>query len=103
MTTQDEHADEGAATVMAAAGPGSFQVAPGYRLKVRTGPSTANPVVRQLADGAWVQIQCQRRGERVSGPCGTTDIWDNIGPGQYISDAYVRTGSSGPVAPSCSS
>nr|WP_107288390.1 peptidase [Streptomyces sp. NBRC 110611] len=88
---------------MAAAAQGSFQVAPGYRVKVRQGPSTTAPVVRQLAEGAWIQIRCQRRGQRVSGPCGTTDIWDNIAPGQYVSDAYVRTGSSGPVAPACAS
>ncbi|MEU9121164.1 peptidase [Streptomyces sp. NPDC048506] len=88
---------------MAAAARRSFQVAPGQSVKVRQGPSTSAPVVGKLAGGAWVQINCQRRGQRVSGPYGTTDIWDNIAPGQYVSDAYVRTGSSGPVAPSCTS
>ncbi|MGW1378838.1 peptidase [Streptomyces sp. NPDC002446] len=127
MTTQDEHrfwdldaiagnldddADTGAAeggadgaapAALAASARRSFQVAPGHRLKVRKGPSTAAAVVRVLAEGAWIQINCQRRGQRVSGPYGTTDIWDNIAPGQFVSDAYVKTGSSGPVAPKCTS
>ncbi|MFJ9848734.1 hypothetical protein [Streptomyces sp. NPDC101150] len=105
-TAQDPVTDSGAAntvTVQAAGYRRSFQVAPGQQVKVRKGPTTAAPVVRKLAGGAWIQIRCQRRGQKVSGPCGTTDIWDNIAPGQYVSDAYVRTGSSGPVAPSCTS
>lgn len=94
--------DEGA-TALAAGYRRSFQIAPGQQVRVRQGPTTSAPVVRKLAGGAWVQVRCQRRGERVSGPYGTTDIWDNIGPGQYVSDAYVHTGSDGPVAPRCTS
>ncbi|MFG2139173.1 SH3 domain-containing protein [Streptomyces sp. NPDC048650] len=94
---------EGGAPAVLAATRRSFRLAPGYKVKVRRGPSTTAAVVRQLADGAWIEIRCQRRGQRVSGPYGTTDIWDNIAPGQYVSDAYVRTGSSGPVAPRCTS
>ncbi|MGX1852600.1 peptidase [Streptomyces sp. NPDC055299] len=105
MTTQDqqsarEPADEQA---LAAAGGLDFPLAPGYRVKVRQGPSTDAPVVRTLAEGARVQIRCQRHGQRVSGPYGTSDIWDNVAPGQYISDTYVHTGSSGMVAPLCTS
>ncbi|MFI9051863.1 hypothetical protein [Streptomyces sp. NPDC053427] len=95
--------DSDAPVALAAATRRTYQVAPGQQLKVRSGPSTAASVVRKLAGGAWIQIQCQRRGQRITGPYGTTDIWDNIGPGQYVSDAYVRTGSSGPVAPRCTS
>ncbi|KIZ19792.1 hypothetical protein [Streptomyces natalensis] len=94
----------GTATAMAAAASTrSFQIAPGQQVRVRTGPSTSHPVVRKLAGGSWVGIHCQRRGQRITGPYGTTDIWDNIAPGQYVSDAYVHTGSDGPVAPSCTS
>ncbi|MFF7042441.1 hypothetical protein ACIP4T_27850 [Streptomyces massasporeus] len=35
-------------------------------------------------------------------PYGTTNIWDNIDNGQYISDAYVQTGSDGYIRPRCS-
>ncbi|ARF59653.1 peptidase [Streptomyces gilvosporeus] len=86
---------------MAAAATRSFQIAPGQQVRVRTGPSTSHPVVRKLAGGSWVGIHCQRRGQQITGPYGTTDIWDNIAPGQYVSDAYVHTGSDGPVAPNC--
>ncbi|MDT0460615.1 peptidase [Streptomyces sp. DSM 41527] len=107
MTTQDdlgsvEPAGE-QALAAAAAGGSTYPVAPGYRLKVRQGPGTNYPVVRQLAEGARVQIRCQLHGQSVSGPYGTSDIWDSIGAGQYVSDAYVRTGSSGMVAPRCTS
>ncbi|GAA2933342.1 SH3 domain-containing protein [Streptomyces thioluteus] len=93
-------ATEGAA--LRAADLASYAIAPGYQVNVRSGPSTRNPVVRTLPKGSRVQIRCQTRGENVSGPCGTTNIWDNIGPGQYISDSYVKTGSGGFVADSCS-
>ncbi|TWD16393.1 hypothetical protein FB570_112277 [Streptomyces sp. T12] len=34
-------------------------------------------------------------------PYGTSNIWDNIGNGQYVSDASLCTGSDGHVAPRC--
>ncbi|MFF0590676.1 SH3 domain-containing protein [Streptomyces sp. NPDC003781] len=91
-------AGEGA---VAAAALRSYPVAPGYRLNVRSGPGTNYSVVRVLAEGARVTINCQRTGERVSGPYGTSNIWDNIGSGQYVSDTYILTGSDGYVAPRC--
>ncbi|MFF1278484.1 SH3 domain-containing protein [Streptomyces marokkonensis] len=90
------------AITTAAAAAVSYPVAPGYRLNVRSGPGTGYPVVRVLAEGAWVSIHCQTPGTWVSGPYGTSNIWDNIGSGQYVSDAYVRTGSDGYVASRCS-
>lgn len=79
----------------------SYPVAPGYRVNVRSGPSTTASLVRKLPAGTRVTIRCQRRGQKVSGPYGTTDLWDCIGTGQYVSDAYVKTGSDGPVARPC--
>ena len=38
----------------------------------------------------------------MTGYYGTTSIWDNIDDGEYISDAYVNTGSDGYVRPHCS-
>ncbi|MFE5797840.1 SH3 domain-containing protein [Streptomyces sp. NPDC056503] len=78
-----------------------YPVAPGYRLNVRSGPSTQYPVVRVLSEGTTVPIHCQKPGEWVSGPYGTTRLWDSIAAGQYVSDAYVRTGSDDYVAPRC--
>ncbi|MEV6955112.1 peptidase [Streptomyces sp. NPDC051183] len=78
-----------------------YPVAPGYRLNVRSGPGTNYSVVDVLPLGATVGIRCQCSGTTVSGPYGTTDIWDCIGNGQFVSDAYVKTGSDGYVATRC--
>ncbi|MEU6847038.1 peptidase [Streptomyces sp. NPDC046716] len=79
-----------------------YPVAPGVRLKVRSGPGTQYQLVRTLPLGASVPITCQKPGEWITGTYGTTNIWDNIGSGQYVSDSYVKTGSDGYVAPRCS-
>ncbi|MGY3203252.1 SH3 domain-containing protein [Streptomyces sp. TE5632] len=78
-----------------------YPVAPGHRLNVRSGPGTSYAIVRTLPLGAQVPISCQRPGTTVTGPYGTSNIWDNIGNGEYVSDAYVLTGSDGYVAPRC--
>ncbi|MET8246790.1 SH3 domain-containing protein [Streptomyces sp. NPDC005202] len=78
-----------------------YQVAPGVRLNVRSGPGTSYSIVRVLPEGASVPIYCQTPGSTVTGPYGTSTIWDNIGNGEYVSDAYVKTGSDGYVAPRC--
>ncbi|MER6052332.1 SH3 domain-containing protein [Streptomyces sp. NPDC020883] len=97
-----EAAPLGAAVAgVALAGGSSYPVAPGYRVNVRQGAGTNTALVRQLPIGARVQIRCQMRGQWVVGPYGTSNLWDNIGPGEYVSDTYVHTGSSGMVAPSC--
>ncbi|MFF9334387.1 SH3 domain-containing protein [Streptomyces albogriseolus] len=90
-----------AAVTTAAALATSYPVAPGYQLNVRSGPGTGYSIVRVLSEGAWVRINCQTPGTWVTGPYGTSNIWDNIGSGQYVSDAYIRTGSDGYVAPRC--
>ncbi|WP_340376986.1 SH3 domain-containing protein [Streptomyces sp. SS7] len=79
-----------------------YPIAPGVRLNVRSGPGTGYSVVRVLAEGAKVPIYCQTPGTTVSGPYGTSNIWDNIGGGEYVSDSYVHTGSDGYVASRCS-
>ncbi|MEU6033608.1 SH3 domain-containing protein [Streptomyces tauricus] len=78
-----------------------YSIAPGYTLNVRSGPGTQYRLIRTLAPGSKVPIFCQRPGETISGPYGTTKIWDNIEVGEYVSDAYVRTGSDGYVASRC--
>ncbi|MCP3822349.1 SH3 domain-containing protein [Streptomyces sp. A3M-1-3] len=71
----------------------------GQRVNVRSGPGTSCRLVRTLRTGATVRINCQMPGETITGPYGTTNLWDNIANGQYVSDAYVNTGSDGYVAP----
>jgi uncharacterized protein YraI len=89
-------------TATAAAALSYYSVAPGYRLNVRSGPGTGYPIVRVLPEGARVAINCQTPGTQVSGPYGTSNIWDSIDSGEYVSDAYVRTGSDGYIRPRCS-
>ncbi|MET8945264.1 SH3 domain-containing protein [Streptomyces sp. NPDC004542] len=88
--------------VEAAAAVQYYSVAPGVQLNVRSGPGTNYSLVRTLAEGAKVPIYCQTPGQTITGPYGTSKIWDNIADGQYVSDAYVRTGSDGYVASRCS-
>jgi uncharacterized protein YraI len=88
----------GGATTASAA---TYPVAPGVRLTVRSGPGTGYAVVDVLPEGSSVSINCQAVGTTVSGYYGTSSLWDNIGSGRYVSDAYVNTGSDGYVAPHC--
>lgn len=82
------------------AAPGTVQTA-SARLNIRSGPSTGASVVGSVAKGRRVNIICQTYGTAVSGTYRTSKIWDKIGPGQYVSDAFVYTGSNGFVAPKC--
>lgn len=75
----------------------------GSPLTVRSGPGTSYASVGTVADGARVTIQCQTNGSSVTGTYGTSTIWDRIGSGRFISDAYVLTGYDGfiPGVPRC--
>ncbi|MEU5787510.1 peptidoglycan DD-metalloendopeptidase family protein [Micromonospora purpureochromogenes] len=75
----------------------------GADLTVRSGPGTGYSAVGSVADGARVTIYCQTTGTTVTGTYGTSSIWDRIGSGRYISDAYVYTGYDGwiPNVPRC--
>lgn len=79
-----------------------YPVAPGVQLNVRSGPGTNYRLIKVLPYGASVPINCQKPGEWVSGPYGTSNLWDNIANGQFVSDAYVNTGSDGYVTIRCS-
>jgi surface antigen len=71
------------------------------RLTVRSGPGTGYQAVTSLRKGSKVTISCQTTGTTVRGTYGTSNIWDRVGSGRYVSDAYVYTGSDGRVAPRC--
>lgn len=75
----------------------------GDPLTVRSGPGTGYSAVGTVADGQTVSIACQTSGTSVSGTYGTSSIWDRIGSGRYIADAYVYTGHDGyiPGVPRC--
>ncbi|MGI5523483.1 peptidoglycan DD-metalloendopeptidase family protein [Micromonospora sp. CA-259024] len=75
----------------------------GTPLTVRSGPGTGYASVGTVADGTRVTIACQTSGTTVTGTYGTSSIWDRIGAGRYIADAYVYTGYEGyiPNVPRC--
>ncbi|RKT55482.1 hypothetical protein C8E97_4151 [Saccharothrix australiensis] len=73
----------------------------GDPLNIRAQASTSAAVKGLAANTAKVIIECHVEGEQVTGPFGTSTIWDRIGPDHYVSDAYLRTGSDAPVAPKC--
>ncbi|MFF9509201.1 SH3 domain-containing protein [Streptomyces sp. NPDC014724] len=101
VTTDAAGAAEGAAALAGTDDVSRYPIAPGYRVNVRTGPGTQYGIVRTLPYGVKVAVYCQKPGERVTGPYGTSNIWDNIANGQFVSDAYVHTGSDGYIAPRC--
>ncbi|MGW5659699.1 SH3 domain-containing protein [Streptomyces sp. NPDC003758] len=78
-----------------------YSIAPGVSVNVRSGPGTSYSNVRVLPEGSKVPIFCQTPGTTVTGYYGTSNIWDNIDNGEYVSDTYVHTGSDGYVAPRC--
>ncbi|MEV6261490.1 SH3 domain-containing protein [Streptomyces sp. NPDC051784] len=100
VTTDDGTAVTGEVTALAA-DVVVYPIAPGYRVNVRRGPGTQYGIVRTLPYGMSVPVYCQKPGERVTGPYGTSNLWDNIANGQFVSDAYVKTGSDGYIAPRC--
>jgi murein DD-endopeptidase MepM/ murein hydrolase activator NlpD len=73
----------------------------GAALTVRSGATSNASAVGSVSDGATVQISCQKHGQSVHGTYGTSTLWDKIGSGRYIADAYVSTGSDGQIAPTC--
>ncbi|MEU2156443.1 SH3 domain-containing protein [Streptomyces sp. NPDC019396] len=104
MAIEETGADAGAARAAEAAGTYAtrrYPVASGYRVNVRSGPGTNYGIVDVLPYGARVPVNCQKPGEWVTGPYGTSNLWDNIANGQFVSDAYVNTGSDGYVAGRC--
>lgn len=73
----------------------------GGPLTVRSGPTTGHTAVGLAGNHANVVIECTARGTTVTGTFGTSDLWNRIGPGNWVADAYVSTGSDAPVAPAC--
>jgi hypothetical protein len=73
----------------------------GGTLNVRASASSGAAIKGLAANYANVIIECTVRGETVTGTYGTSNLWDRIGPGHFVADAYVYTGSANPVAPAC--
>ncbi|WP_432836519.1 peptidoglycan DD-metalloendopeptidase family protein [Dactylosporangium sp. CA-092794] len=68
-------------------------------LKVRSAPARAAQLLSALADGTALAIACQQHGEPIAGAVRTTDLWDRLTDGTYVSDAYVRRTAEPPACP----
>lgn len=84
----------GAAAASAAIGHVRTQETP---LTVRSGPGTGYAAVGSVARGATIRIVCQAKGTRVSGPYGATNLWNKIGDGRFVSDAYTTSTEKAPA------
>jgi flagellar protein FlgJ len=60
-------------------------------LKVRSAPSLAARIVGSVKNRQAITVQCVVTGTNVRGSVRTTNIWDRLSTGHYISHAYVRT------------
>ncbi|MCM0678607.1 hypothetical protein NCC78_28625 [Micromonospora phytophila] len=58
-------------------------------LNIRTGASTAYATRGLAARYANVPIQCYVTGQTVAGPYRTTNRWNRLASGQYVSHAYI--------------
>ncbi|NJP31704.1 hypothetical protein [Micromonospora thermarum] len=69
-------------------------------LNIRAGASTAYASRGLAARYAHVPIQCSVLGQTVAGPYGTTNRWNRLATGQFVSHAYIQAVYGGSV-PRC--
>lgn len=69
----------------------------GDDVRCRSGPGTSYSIKKTFKKGANVKITCQTTGTNIKG----NNIWDKVSEGCYVSDYYVKTGSSGFVTKKC--
>lgn len=60
----------------------------GLRLRIRATPHLNAKVIGSLAPGEVIPIVCQTTGDEVNS---TSDIWDGLSSGGYVSDYYTTT------------
>ncbi|GLI73529.1 hypothetical protein PoHVEF18_001747 [Penicillium ochrochloron] len=66
-------------------------------LHCRSGPGTSYGIVKSYKRGTDLSITCQAAGTDVNGD----QLWDKTSDGCYVSDYYVKTGSSSYVTKHC--
>lgn len=85
------------AAIVALAAPAGAYLITGDTVNCRTGPGTSYAVKKTYTQGQDVTITCQTPGTAVNG----NSIWDKTTDACYVSDYYVKTGSSGYVTGRC--
>ena len=62
----------------------------GSTLKVRSAPSLSARIVGSVRNKQRITVQCVVAGSSVRGSVRTTNLWDRLSSGHYISHGYVR-------------
>jgi len=65
----------------------SYRVTSTTPLNARSAPSTSSPSVKSHQPGSTVKVICQTPGSTV----GSTNVWDKLSDGTYVTDRYVST------------
>lgn len=73
----------------------------GTSVNLRSGPGTNYSITGSVSDGAIVTLVCTAQGTSHTGRYGTTNLWNKLSNGQWISDAFVYTGYATAVVPGC--
>jgi len=73
----------------------------GGAINVRAGTSTGTASVGTLYNGTPLSINCQVWGQQVAGHVRTTNAWNRLTNGRYVSDALVSYGAGIPAIPWC--
>ncbi|AZR80671.1 peptidase M23 [Bacillus thuringiensis] len=73
----------------------------GRTVNLRTGPGTDYSVVGSLNDGEVITVSCTANGTTFTGRKGSTNRWNQLINGYWMSDAYLYTGTNNAIAPSC--
>jgi flagellar protein FlgJ len=89
----------GASVTAAEASSVTTTVAVSGPLNIRTDASTRSAVAGQMKNGATVTLVCKVAGENVRGKLRTTNQWDRMSNGRYVSHGYVRGANSLPTCP----
>jgi uncharacterized protein YraI len=64
-------------------------------VRARTGPSPSYPLVKVYPRDASVAVVCQTPGSAI----GTTNVWDKLNDGSYVTDYYISTPSNSGYSP----
>ncbi len=72
-------------------------------LNVRAAPSAKSEKIGTVVNRSLVRIVCYTRGDPFSGGPyrSTTNIWNRLEKGGFVTDAMLNTGSDDPVVPRC--
>ena len=82
-------------TAFAAGVPATVSV--GKTLQVRSAPSLAAKSVGTVTNGQKITVQCTVTGTTVRGSQRTSNVWDRIATGKFVSHAYVIAAKAAPA------